>query len=148
MMLRPAREADIADAAALVARAYSDSFAEILEPETLAVFDAAHFERRFVLDWQRLLFAEDAGEIVGLLLVSEQHIDMLFVAAAARGKGVGAALLDAACSGGARSLESFAANVRALRFYQTRGWSIVARYRRAFAGREREFVRLELAGKE
>jgi GNAT superfamily N-acetyltransferase len=147
MMLRPAHAADIADAAALVARAYSDSFAEVLEPETLAEFDAAYFRRRFALDWQRLLLAENAGEIVGLLLVTEQHIDMLFVAAFARGKGVGAALLDAASSGGARSLESFAANARALRFYQTRGWSIVSRYRRAFAGREREFVRLELTGK-
>ena len=74
------------------------------------------------------------------------HIDMIFVAPAAIGTGAGHALLVDAQARGARSLECFAANTPARRFYERHGWHVVDRYSRLFAGGMRDFVRYERAG--
>ena len=82
-----------------------------------------------------------AGEaVVGFSLVTEGHLDMLFVDPAAQGTGAGKALLDEAVARGTRTLECFAANHAARRFYERQGWRLARSYARAFAGGEHHFV--------
>ncbi|WP_439498092.1 GNAT family N-acetyltransferase [Bosea sp. (in: a-proteobacteria)] len=141
MIVRQATEADIPPAAAIVAQAYRTSFRPILGEAALA-YDAAHFQERFETDLERLTVLDDGG-VKGVLLVTEGHIAMLFIDESGRGKGHGAALLAHAEAQGAHSLEVFAANAGARRFYERAGWLAVGEYARDFAGAAREFVRYE-----
>ncbi len=142
MIVRAAREGDIAATAAVAVASYAGAFAEILGPEILAGYDQDFFVRRFVAALERLHVADDRG-IVGFSLVTDRHLDMLFIAPAAQGRGVGAALLADAEARGTVSLESFRDNYAARLFYETRDWRLVAEYAREFAGTERHFVRYE-----
>jgi GNAT superfamily N-acetyltransferase len=60
-----------------------------------------------------------------------------------QGQGHGAALLADAEARGARSLEAFAANLRARRFYEARGWRKTREYERDFVGQVRAIVYYE-----
>jgi ribosomal protein S18 acetylase RimI-like enzyme len=141
VIIRPATQADIAPAAAIVAGAYRTSFRPILGEAALA-YDAAHFQERFEKDLARLTVLDDGG-VKGVLLVADGHIAMLFTDESARGRGHGAALLAHAEAEGAHSLEVFAANAGARRFYERAGWTLTGDYARDFAGAAREFVRYE-----
>ena len=146
MRVRAADLPDIPAAAAVAACSYAAAFAAILEPESIAPFDAAFFAGRFTAARDRLRVALHDGAIVGFCLMTAGHIDMIFVAPAAIGTGAGHALLVDAQARGARSLECFAANTPARRFYERHGWHVVDRYSRLFAGGMRDFVRYERAG--
>jgi len=138
--LRPARAADVADLALVAQRSYQSAFVDILENETLESRDAAFFDERFAGSVESLTMAEDGGKAIGFLLLTERHIDMLFVDPAFAGKGVGALLLAHAERMGARSLECFRDNHAARRFYERHGWQLAQSYDRDFAGRSRSFV--------
>lgn len=69
----------------------------------------------------------EEGAIVGFVGVSEKRIEMLFVDAAQRGKGIGKALLRHAVSQGADALDVNEQNPQAVRFYQRQGFEIVGR---------------------
>ncbi len=137
MIVRAAREGDIAATAAVAAASYAGAFGEILGAEILAGYDEAFFVRRFTEALDRLRVADDGG-VVGFSLVTDRHLDMLFIAPGAQGRGVGEALLSDA---DARSLECFRDNHLARRFYEGQGWRLAAEYAREFAGAVREFVR-------
>jgi putative acetyltransferase len=86
-----------------------------------------------------------AGEPpLGYSKVTDGHIDRFFIDRAGQSRGAGAALLADAAARGARSLECFALNAGARRFYERHGWRKASAYRRAFAGAECEFVRYEI----
>lgn len=139
MIVRRAVEADIAPAAALMARAYATHFRPIIGDPALD-FDQPHFEARFARELADLTVL-DAEGLRGVLLVKDGHIAMLF--AAETGQGHGAALLAHAETHGARSLEVFAANEGARRFYERAGWQVTDDYERAFAGAQHRFLRYE-----
>ena len=84
--------------------------------------------------------AEDEGNPIGFLLVTDNHIDMLFVDPPGIGKGAGSRLLQFAEQNGARTLECFRDNHAARRFYERHGWRLEREYDRDFAGRSRSFV--------
>lgn len=90
-----------------------------------------------------MLVVEQAGDIAGFLLMTDGHIDMLFMDPATSGQGGGAQLLKEAEALGAKSLECFRDNHGARRFYERHGWRIVRAYEREFAGRHRAFVLYE-----
>ncbi len=138
-MIRAARADDIPAAAALMAEAYAVHFRPILGEAALG-FGRAHFEARFARDLADLAVLDEGG-LQGLLLLTKDHIAMLF--AAMPGGGAGAALLAFAEANGARSLEVFAANEGARRFYERAGWRVISEYRREFAGAEHRFLRYE-----
>jgi putative acetyltransferase len=140
VIVRPARLEDVPALAVVAARSYRAAFAPILEPEVLESRDATYFAERFASSWERMLAAEQHGGIVGFLLMTDGHIDMLFMDPAASGQGAGARLLAAAEALGAKSLECFRDNLGARRFYERHGWSITREYDREFAGRSRSFV--------
>jgi putative acetyltransferase len=143
MIVRTAVPPDIAPTAAVAAASYRAAFAAILEPETLAKYDPAFFATRFAASLPRLRVAERNGTILGFCLMTEGHIDMIFVAPAAIGTGAGHALLADAQTHGATSLECFAANTAARSFYERHAWRVTQSYTRPFAGQDRAFVRYE-----
>ena len=138
-MIRAARADDIPAAAALMAGAYAVHFRPILGEAALG-FDRAHFEARFARDLADLVVLDEGG-LQGLLLLTDGHVAMLF--AATPGGGAGAALLAFAEANGARSLEVFAENEGARRFYERAGWRITSAYDREFAGATHRFLRYE-----
>ena len=139
VIVRPAMAGDVADTATVAAASYAGAFATILEPETLARYDAAFFAGRFAAALDRLHVAE-RGAIRGFSLVTGRHLDMLFVAPDVQGSGAGRALLDAAVARGTCTLECFRDNLPARRFYERQGWRLARAYQRDFAGRARDFV--------
>lgn len=140
MRVRPAREIDIQALAAIAERSYRQAFETILEQDVLATRDSAFFARRFVDSWERMILVEAEGTLLGFLLMTEGHIDMLFMDPDASGKGAGALLLHEAERSGAKSLECFRDNRGARRFYERHGWRVAREYDREFAGRSRSFV--------
>lgn len=140
MIVRSARIEDISDLAEVAARSYRAAFTAILEPETLATRDAVFFAERFRSSWERVLLAEKNSKVIGFLLMTDGHIDMLFMDPDASGQGGGARLLEAAKEQGAKSLECFRDNHGARRFYERHGWRIAREYDREFAGQNRSFV--------
>ncbi len=137
MTLRAAQRADIPVLAAIAADSYRTSFASILEPAALEQRDEAFFERHLSAALDRLCVAVVGTRIAGFSLVTNDHLDMLFIAANARGLGVGSSLLEAA---GVRTLECFRDNDEARAFYEQRGWRLLKEYEREFIGRSRAFV--------
>ena len=90
-----------------------------------------------------MLVALERKTPVGFLLMTDGHIDMLFMEPAASGRGGGAVLLREAETLGAKSLECFRDNHAARRFYERHGWRVEREYEREFAGRSRSFVLYE-----
>lgn len=140
MRVREARVEDIAALAQIAEASYRAAFKNILEEEVLAGRDAAFFESRFATSWGRMLVALSGESLIGFLLMTEGHIDMLFMDPAASGQGAGALLLRYAEERGARSLECFRDNHGARRFYERNGWRLAREYEREFAGKVRSFV--------
>jgi putative acetyltransferase len=136
----PAEQSDIPALARLAERSYASAFGGILEPETLNACTAAFFTARFERDWQRTTMARCEGAPSGFCLVTERHIDMLFVDPDRTGQGIGTALLRHAEAGGAVTLECFRDNRAARRFYEANGWRVTAEYERLSLGRMRAFV--------
>jgi putative acetyltransferase len=140
VIVRSARVEDIPALAAIAERSYRAAFADILEEDVLDGRNAAIFAERFAASWERILVALSGEAPIGFLLMTDQHIDMLFMDPAVSGKGGGALLLRAAEALGAKSLECFRDNHGARRFYERHGWQVMREYEREFAGRSRSFV--------
>jgi putative acetyltransferase len=140
VIVRAVRIADIPVLAALAERSYRAAFRSILEPDVLESRDAAYFAERFGTSWERMLVALSDDEPIGFLLMTDRHIDMLFMDPDASGQGGGALLLKEAETLGARTLECFRDNHAARRFYERHGWRVEREYEREFAGKSRGFV--------
>jgi putative acetyltransferase len=144
-MIRPAEPWDVPALAGIAERSYRAAFQAILEPAILDARNAAFFAARFRETLDRLALAETEERPTGFLLMTDNHIDMLFVEPDDSGRGVGSALLAYAEAKGATSLECFSANHPARGFYARHGWILTRSYERAFAGRHRGFVLFEKA---
>ncbi|MBD2745629.1 GNAT family N-acetyltransferase [Microvirga sp. BT688] len=140
MIVRPAGADDVPVLAAIAEQSYRAAFAGILEPDVLAGRDEAFFVERFTSSWKHMLVACSGERPVGFLLMTDGHIDMLFMDPVASGSGGGSLLLEAAEQQGARSLECFRDNHGARRFYERHGWQVEREYDRDFAGKSRSFV--------
>lgn len=140
VLVREAGPEDVPALAGIAERSYRAAFAGILEPEALALRDAAFFADRFGEAWPHMRVAERDGRVLGFSLVTGSHLDMLFVDPAAAGEGAGSALLTSVEAEGARTLESFCDNLRARAFYERCGWTLQRSYEREFLGRSRAFV--------
>jgi putative acetyltransferase len=131
---------DVPSLADIAQRSYRSAFADILEEKVLGERDLAFFMGRFAQAWPRMLVVCSGETSIGFLLMTDGHIDMLFMDPAAGGQGGGALLLKEAELKGARSLECFRDNHGARPFYERHGWRVAREYEREFAGRKRSFV--------
>jgi putative acetyltransferase len=134
LRIRDAAPDDIPELARVALASYQAAFAAIASAEYLAMRTEATFAERFASSWSRMRLAERDGAALGFSLVTDAHLDMLFVDPAAQGCGAGSALLADAEACGARSLESFRANHPARRFYERHGWRLAREYERDVGG--------------
>lgn len=94
-----------------------------------------------------LYVAERASGPVGFAGVLDGKLEMLFVAAAHRGQGVGGALLSFVVTGcGVRAVDVNEQNARAVEFYQRRGFMVVGRSAVDEDGRPYPILHLALRG--
>lgn len=82
-----------------------------------------------------LVCVEDEGSIVGFIGMADGKIEMLFVDAECRGKGIGGVLMDHALRHGATSVDVNEQNRAALGFYESRGFKVSGRDETDDAGR-------------
>ena len=147
LLLRPARDDDVAALRTLLDSAWRTTYASILDPAQLdamagAVLRPDVLRARLFAANAVALVAEIDGAIVGHLAArlgaNAAHVDRLYVADAAQGRGVGAALLGALQARlGARAaltLHVAASNGRALAFYLRQGFRETERTRETVAG--------------
>jgi len=114
---------------------YHDDFRALLPEVDWAVFDLDFFSARFARDLARVRIACRDGQRSGFSLMTGTHLDMLFVTPAARNAGIGTALLEHATT-----LECFAVNAAARRFYEREGWRAECFSHRLFGGVDCAFV--------
>jgi putative acetyltransferase len=143
VILRPAITADVPALAGIAAESYQTAFADFLDPVALAGRDTKFFSGYFPEVLDRVRLAEIDGRVRGFSQVTKSHLDMLFVAQADHGTGVGSALLRQAEALGAATLECFRDNKQARDFYEHRGWRLAQSYERPFIGQIRAFVLYE-----
>lgn len=127
-VLRAATRDDVEDIATIWHHAWIDGHRGHVPPGLEAHRQLDHFLARVPPRIEVTTVAVAGGAVVGFVSVHEDELEELFVAAAARGTGVAAALL---AHGEARIAARFdrawlavvAGNVRARRFYERCGWS-------------------------
>jgi putative acetyltransferase len=140
VIIRKAAPADIPALAEVAERSYGAAFRAFLSEAELATRNRAYYVERFGQAWDRIRVAVAHDRIVGFCLMTGQHVDMLFVQPDRTGQGIGKALLRHAVASGAATLECFAENRSARRFYEREGWRVVREYTRASVGQERTFL--------
>lgn len=84
------------------------------------------------------------GSVVGFVGVSDNRIEMLFVDAAQRGKGIGKVLLRHAIAQGADELDVNEQNPQAVGFYQQQGFVVMSRSERDGQGRPYPLLHMKL----
>ena len=126
--LRPARAHDVDDIARVWAGAWHDGHRGHVPDALTAARDSAYFAARSVALLDHVTVAVDAGELLGVVIVKDDELQQLMVTAAARGRGVGALLLEEAerqvrAAGGVEIwLAVVPGNTTARRFYEAHGW--------------------------
>ena len=125
--LRPATEVDADALAGVWHAAWHDAHDEHVPANLVADRPLGYFVRSVPRVVARTTVAEDATGIIGFVTVTDDELDLLFVAARARGTGVAAALLGRGETHIAARfeqawLEVVAGNARARRFYARMGW--------------------------
>ena len=125
---RPAAAAELDATARLWHAAWQDAHAPHVPDALTRARTLADFRHRLGLMGDRLRIAGPPGRPLGLCAIDGDEIHQLFVAAEARGTGLGAALL---ADGEARltaagvaeaRLDCLAANTAAAAFYARQGW--------------------------
>jgi putative acetyltransferase len=125
--LRPAGDADVGAIASIWHDAWHDAHDAHVPAGLVDDRPLLYFTGRAPDLIARSTIAEDASGIVGFVTVSDDELDLLFVAVRARGSGVAGALLtDGERQIAARFdtawLEVVTGNARARAFYARQGW--------------------------
>ena len=128
-LIRPA----VADDAPMIAEIWYEGWQEAhrgrVPDELIAVRTRESFDRRAVDHVPDTSVAELAGTIAGFVMINDDEVEQVYVAAAGRGTGVADALLIeaeqrvAAAGHDQAWLAVVAGNARARRFYQRNGWA-------------------------
>ncbi len=124
VILRPARSTDAGTAGAIL---YGFARENDWMPELHSEAETIAFCGRMIdLGW--ITVAEIHGQVAGFLALNGDEVQSLYLAAPARGQGIGQQLLDHAKSQRPKlDLYAFQANHRACQFYERNGFVEVAR---------------------
>jgi GNAT superfamily N-acetyltransferase len=126
--LRPARASDADTVGTLWAAAWRDGHLGHVPEELVAVRTPESFRARAAQRVDDTTVAEVDGVVAGFIMVDNDEVEQVFVAAAHRGGGVAGTLLAEAerqvAEGGHRTawLAVVEGNARARRFYERQGW--------------------------
>lgn len=107
---------------------WQDAHAALMPEELTRARTLESFRQRIAAGLSKVRVAGPLGSPLGFYMLKGEELDQLFVAAAARGTGVAAALIDDAEETLARNdvatawLACAIGNHRAARFYEKRGW--------------------------
>lgn len=93
-----------------------------------------------------LLVADLGGVPVGFAGVSGESLEMLFVDAGQRGRGIGTALLSFVVERGVTTVDVNEQNAQAVEFYRRRGFTVVGRSELDDQGRPYPILHLALRG--
>ncbi|VXC29676.1 conserved hypothetical protein [Aeromicrobium sp. 9AM] len=140
--IRTAHESDFDDLTDLWERSARSSHAFMADDEFVEL--KPHI-RDLLLPSMDVWVAESAGEKLGFVGARGEHVELLYVAPEAQGRGVGPQLLAHITEGGARSVEVYARNAVGLGFYLSQGFRETRRDPTDAAGRSFEIVHLERA---
>ncbi|MEU8818956.1 GNAT family N-acetyltransferase [Actinoplanes sp. NPDC048796] len=127
--LRPARDEDVPTIARIWESGWRDGHRGHVPEELIPVRTGESFRTRAAAMVSRTTVAVADGATVGFVTVDGDEVEQVYVAAASRGSGVAADLLDEAerqvAAGGHATawLAVVAGNARARRFYERRGWA-------------------------
>lgn len=158
LSIRPAVAADAETLAPFAARAFTDAYREIDDPDDLARYVAHHFRTEVVAAQladpsSTVLLAYEAAQLVGYAQVrlsapppcvtepAPVELARLYLSSAATGRGIGRQVLQAAFAEARRLarrtmwLGVYDRNVRAVRFYTRAGFVAVGERPVDFAGK-------------
>jgi putative acetyltransferase len=129
MTIRPARTTDAAAIAEMCKSSMRATYCAFFTDDQMAPWiEGGETERYVESAITGMLVAEDDGAVIGVAAITDDLVDLMWVALEARGGGIGAALLAAAertireTGHPAARLEVFVPNTDAIRFYERHGW--------------------------
>ena len=141
--LRPAAEADQPAIVDICKASITTTYGVFMHPERMRPWvDGQEVENYVARMWPRMTVAVDDELLLGVVALDGHVIDLLWVRADLRGRGIGSVLMDQAESTLATDhdvaeLECFAPNRASIAFYESRGYTTVRTYYEAASGVDR-----------
>ena len=137
---RPATEADQPAIVDICKASIATTYGVFMHPERMRPWvDGQEVENYVARMWPRMTVAVDAEQLLGVVALDGHVIDLLWIRADLRGRGIGSVLMDQAESTLATGhekaeLECFAPNRASIAFYESRGYTTVRTYYEAASG--------------
>ena len=133
-MIEPVNEQNIDIAAAIHSESWKESHRAFCAPDFVELHSQEH-QKEYLLEKMKagtllyMLFDETSGKNVGIVSVTENLIEDLYILPAEQNKGYGTKLLKFACSKylGKPTLWILENNLNAARLYQREGFSLTGR---------------------
>ncbi len=135
LRVRPARNGDVPSVARLCKSSMHATYGNIVDKEAMRPWleDGGKMDKYLTANLQNMLVVEKAGSILGVGVIENDLIGLIWVDLGARGGGLGRMLLDACEAEISKSesvarLECFADNTDAIGFYEHLGWQVLRNY--------------------
>ena len=150
--LRPATEADQPAIVELCKTSITTTYGVFMDPERMRPWvDGQEVEHYFERMWPRMTVAVDDEQLLGVVALDGRVIDLLWIRANFRGRGIGSVLMEQAESKLAADhdvaeLECFAPNRGSIAFYESRGYTAVRTYYEAASGVDKVVMTKPLSG--
>ena len=150
--LRPATEVDQPAIVDICKTSITTTYGVFMNPERMRPWvDGQEVENYVARMWPRMTVAVDDGQVLGVVALDGHVIDLLWIRADRRGRGIGSVLMEQAESKLAAdhdvaALECFAPNRASIAFYESRGYTTVRTYYEAASGVDRVVMTKPLSG--